>query len=190
MVGLLGACPNGYREMEVYEDHSSGVVKLRYLTGDDSESRSQIYKNSLQPPCKRSIPVHQRPFSVIRNTCFAISKQRQGLPIALAEQCDAFVHVAHASFQNGHCSKDNSPLLLDSPSCLSITLHEFTEHAGYNERQFDGHKFQVARGYQQSFNEDEAAQRKAQRIREKEKLQKEADAAMVDEELFGNRGDY
>jgi len=35
VVGLLGACPNGYDAREVYEDHSSGVVKLRDLADDD-----------------------------------------------------------------------------------------------------------------------------------------------------------
>jgi len=35
--------------------------------------------------------------------------------------------------------------LLDTPACLSILLHEYTGWAGYNERGFQGHKFDVIR---------------------------------------------
>jgi hypothetical protein len=36
------------------------------------------------------------------------------------------------------------PLLLNAPSLLSITLHHLTEHLGYDESTFQGHKFEVA----------------------------------------------
>jgi hypothetical protein len=32
---------------------------------------------------------------------------------------------------------------LDSPSVLSIVLHHYTAYAKYDERNFEGHKFQV-----------------------------------------------
>jgi len=105
-----------------------------------------------------------------KNTCWVVSK-RVGLPISLAQQCTQFVHVAQQTIvvptiatttttttttKNNNNQGFSSPpptlssssplLLLDTPACLSIALHEFTEcMAGqyYGERPVHGHKFQV-----------------------------------------------
>jgi hypothetical protein len=92
------------------------------------------------PSAKRSYPIHARPF-VEGNCCFVISKNWKGLPSSLAHECDLFVHIPHA--QPTSDEESASGRLLDAPSCLSIALHHFTAWAKYNQRDFQGHKFEV-----------------------------------------------
>ena len=60
------------------------------------------------------------------------------MPVSLAGVCDSFIHIPYPR------ALGERPLV-DPPSCLSILLHEFTSWAGYNERTFQGHKFDVVR---------------------------------------------
>ena len=143
---------------------------------------------------KKSSPVSVRPFSKVHNVCFAVDKDRRGLALSLALYCDTFVHVPHHNY-----GFDTMPTLLDCPSCLSIALHEFTEHAGYNESKFQGHKFQVTPRHQLQMNRRDDGNRKSERIREKQQREQEAEAAGEDgtlRNLFGvdvlasTNGDY
>jgi len=112
------------------------------------------------------------------NICFAVSKLRQGLPHSLAKYCDSFVHVPHI---NLHSDRP----LLDSPACLSILLHEYSSWAGYDERTFQGHKFEVVRPQQTDV--DDAARKHAERAAKSTALAQEAGEAMGDtgKQLFG-----
>lgn len=103
------------------------------------------------PSAKRSYPVHTRPF-VKGNCCFVVSKNPKGLPSSLASQCDFFIHIPHVSVTIGHNLR-----LLDAPSCLSIALHHFTAWALYDERGFQGHKYEKAATQQLSSEAKEAA---------------------------------
>ena len=66
--------------------------------------------------------------------------------------------------------------LLDSQTCLSITLHHFNAHAGYDEQMFEGQKFHVERNQvkgQMFFDKDGKEVRKM-RLERKEQLRREA----------------
>jgi hypothetical protein len=106
----------------------------------NNEERIQV---AVQPPemlsAKRSFPIHVHPF-VEGNCCFVISKNWKGLPSSLANQCNFFVHIPHAEIS---VEGTLGGRLLDPPSCLSIALHHFTAWAKYDERDFQGHKFEV-----------------------------------------------
>jgi S-adenosylmethionine synthetase len=79
---------------------------------------------------------------------------------------------------------------LDCSACFSITLHEYTEHIGYNERDFNGHKFDVTKRQHSTSNESKREERV------KERLEKAAEAQAGDSSLgffFGSEtgsGDY
>lgn len=128
-VGILGAVPGAYdcNGYNMYRDDEDLVQ-----VDTDVVSRS----GELSPLVdKRSFPVNCRPF-VQGNCCFVIRKNSTGLPRSLANPCDFFCHVpcVNAS-EEGH--------LLEAPSFLSIALHHFTAWARYDERDFQGHKFEV-----------------------------------------------
>jgi hypothetical protein len=186
IVGLLGSFPDGYESMNVFEDTELGSARLSQASVESNNGAGQI-PDSTEPliQTNQSFPVHTRPFSSRGNTCIAISKKERGLPISLAKHCTQFVHVPHFSM-------DAASPLLDCPSCLSITLHEFTEHVGYSERNFQGHKFDVVQPLHLSGDED----RKSERIQERQEMQRAVEAAASDGALgtmFGGQesdGDY
>lgn len=139
-----------------YLRHSQGCTSLIGLLGGvadayDSDGyivhkvQERIQVAVQQPPetlsSKRSFPIHVHPF-VEGNCCFVISKNWNGLPSFLANQCDFFVHIPHAAIP---VEGTLGGRLLDTPSCLSIALHHFTAWAKYDERDFQGHKFDVGR---------------------------------------------
>jgi hypothetical protein len=128
IVGLLGPLPDGYDERgnPVVSDMASGTMRC-----SGKASSTTI----------RSFPVDALEFAK-GNICFVISKSRPGLPVRLAKFCDTFVHVPHSTVYS------DSDMLLDTASCLSILLHTYTSRANYDERTFQGCKFQVARSEQ------------------------------------------
>jgi hypothetical protein len=130
--------------------------------------------------------VNSFPFRQEGNLCVAISKHAQGLSLTLACICDAFCHVPVQALYKGQ----HSPPLLDTPACLSILLHEFTEQAGYNERNFHGQKFEVARAVQPSSNA--AAKKHCQREEERKmRAAEEVTEAGTLPNIFGSdSGDY
>lgn len=120
----------GYR---VVEDVVNGTVAV-----DISKSMPSL--TSCWP---NSYPVNSKPFhGRIGNFCIVVSKNIKGLPTLLAQTCDFFVHVPHVEIPP--VDGRQGDLSLDVPSCFSITLHHLTQWAGYHERVFEGHKFQVA----------------------------------------------
>ena len=95
----------------------------------------------------KSYPVHIHPFPKGSNVCLVINKNHKGLLLHLSRVCDSFIHVPILK-----------PGTVDVPSCLSISLHHLTQWAGYRERVFEGHKFQVdirvQRGRLERFNQN------------------------------------
>jgi hypothetical protein len=92
----------------------------------------------------QSFPVNTRPFQSGGNVCIVLSKLPRGLPLPLANVCDDFVHVPHSArfLESSNAAFD---CLLDTQSCLCITLCHFATWANYAERVFEGHKFEVAK---------------------------------------------
>ncbi|CAB9519786.1 expressed unknown protein [Seminavis robusta] len=138
--------------------------------------------NQQQP--QQSYPIGSRPFDPSAALhCFVICKStRGGLPASLAQVCDFFVHVPHQSITCSAttCTTENNngpyrPPLLDIHACLAVVLHHFSEWAGYDERTFEGHKFQLVRHNPQQ----ELEQRQQERKRQKE-------AILQEEEEMGN----
>jgi len=155
VVGLLGPLPNGY-------DHAGHNIH-------EIEGRVTFDSTAATLSPHRSFPIETFSFSN-GNICFVVAKQRQGLPLSLARLCDAFVHIPHMA----HVTTEP---LLDTPSCLSILLHEFTNRAGYSERNFQGHKFDVARSMRQRAKDD------AQSVRSK-RIQDRVDQEAAAEEVI------
>mmetsp|Transcript_15321 Transcript_15321/g.21345 ORF Transcript_15321/g.21345 Transcript_15321/m.21345 type:complete len:263 (+) Transcript_15321:84-872(+) len=146
IVGMLGGSPIAYQSegCVVQEDEKSNIVSIQegkvndHIGGEKTQIVTQLYP--------RSYPVDARPFQT-GNCCFALSKDWKGLPILLASCCDKFVHVPHSNIDQQY--------LLDTPSCMSIVLHHFTSWAGYNERDYTGHKFEVQQGVKLALKDDQ-----------------------------------
>lgn len=136
----------------------------------------------------KSYPVHTNPFQRGGNFCIVLSKNWKGLPASLAEVCDLFVHVPHSVIVS---EETEARLLLDAPSCLSITLHHLTQFMGYDERVFQGHKFEVAfvqKGRLNSFQPKRGKSRKE--VKEENRLEAEMADATALGNIFGESGDY
>jgi hypothetical protein len=167
LVGLLGSLPDGYETdgYAVYEDEDeSGLAQVRNVAASKTLKELPV----------RSFPVFTCPFSA-GNACIVLSKKhRSGLPISLARHCDAFVHVPHTAIPH----VDGAPPLLDTPSCLTITLHHLTTWAGYDERTFQGHKFEVTRPARDAVDSDGTSRLGKERAEVKRKLLQAADETM------------
>jgi hypothetical protein len=124
IVGVMGSIPDGYHRSgyQVHEEETKCIADIK-LSG-----LSKI---------RRSIPLDEATFAT-GNICFALSKERQGLPLPIGRLCDLLVHIPHLPL----CG--DFPLL-NTPSCLSITLDKFTNTTRYKERMIQGHKFDVVR---------------------------------------------
>jgi hypothetical protein len=186
IIGLLGSMPDGYETdgYTVYGDEDeTGLAQVLNVAASKTLKELSI----------RSFPVFTHPFSS-GNACIVLSKKhRSGLPLSLARHCDAFVHVPHVAIPHGD---GESPTLLDTPSCLSITLHHLTTWAGYDERTFQGHKFEVTRPARDAVDADGTSRLAKERAEVKRKLLQAADET-VDEggigSMFGandNLADY
>jgi hypothetical protein len=181
-VGLLCGAAGAYSKegYPTFEDVDEGIVRV----GDSK----QINSSSLP----LSYPANSKPFQRGGNFCIVLSKNWKGLPTHLARTCDFFVHVPHVNIPPVEGRQPE--LLLDVPSCLSITLHHLTQWAGYHERVFQGHKFEVAsvqKGRLQSFQS-------ASQGKDREELKQENELAAdmaVDSAALGSvfdseKGDY
>jgi hypothetical protein len=165
IVGLMGPLPGGYDEagaivLPFTDESSTGVTMMR---GKNVDRIDDTLNDHTQ---RRSYPVHAFSFTP-GNICFVISKSRSGLPSSLFELCESYVHIAHSTF----CAGDD--WLLDTPSCLSILLHMYTNWANYDERTFQGHKFEVARRHPDeiTIDEDKQQHRASARIARLEKVE-------------------
>jgi hypothetical protein len=168
IVGLLGPLPDGYDERgySVVLDEASGTMRC-----NDNTSSTAI----------RSFPVDALEFAK-GNICFVISKSRPGLPVRLAKFCDTFVHVPHSAVYS------DSDTLLDTASCLSILLHTYTSWANYDERTFQGFKFQVAHSEQVVVDNSKQLARASDRV-----ARDQAESDAMHNTLFGHDvsdGDY
>lgn len=174
IVGLLGCLPGGYDNVDVITVQTeAGQLAQATTMMNGSNNKCKIIDNSLTK--KTSYPVSQCPFKR-ESTCIAVGKERHGLPHALAESCDFFVHVPHAAIITNNLDINSAPpaILLDVPSCISITLHHLTNRLGYDERTFMGHKFEVNRqqnvydGKTLEALRERRVEEKAQKTREEE----------------------
>mmetsp|Transcript_26295 Transcript_26295/g.37048 ORF Transcript_26295/g.37048 Transcript_26295/m.37048 type:complete len:264 (+) Transcript_26295:98-889(+) len=145
IVGMLGGSPGAYQSKGciVREDKESNVVSIQQAKVNESSGEENDQSAGLLYP--QSFPIDVRPFRK-GNCCFALSKDWRGLPIHLARCCDMFVHVPHSNIYQQQ--------LLDTPSCISVVLHHFTSSAGYNERDYTGHKFEVQQGVKLALKDD------------------------------------
>jgi hypothetical protein len=130
---------------------------------------------------KRSYPIHTRPF-VKGNCCFVISKNPKELNSSLGSQCDFFVHIPHVNVATENDESATGSWLLDAPSCLSIALHHFTAWVQYDERGFQGHKYEVGIARQPSPEEKEAIRIARAKVRE------EASDDVIGVGVFGEDG--
>ena len=190
-------------------EHNVAKVTARLNYNDkakhekDSSSSSSPTSPTFQYPL--SYPVHKRPFPSNGNVCFSISRRAVGLPVHQAQYCDSFVHIqttpplltsqthTTATTSNTLQQKNNQrPYLihglLDSQTCLSITLHHFNAFAQYDERIFEGQKFFVEKNQvrgQMKFDIDGEEVRRM-RLERKEQLNNE----MMETLVFDNNNDH
>jgi len=161
IIGLLGSFENGYEALNLGLDVKSN--NLRAQKDTTLETFGLL--------TKESFPVHD--FKANSNCCLAVHR-KFGLPLNLAQQCSRFVHVPVVSG------------MLDSPACMSIVLHEFTEQFEYTEQGFRGQKFAVVRPNQETMK----TKRSQERLSKKMIHVKECDEIDHYGELFEVTGDY
>ena len=156
VIGLLGAFPNGYRQSGypvVYQqkdnDNKNLAVPLLESPPPDENKSCTLLGTSYPIHVLSSIANddnNNNPIASIRSArtiCIAISKDRLGLPVTLAQQCHVFCHIPCVALFG---DSGQGPPLLDCPATLTIALHHLAEkNAGYDEATFRGHKFQVVR---------------------------------------------
>ena len=162
---------------------------------DESNGLVQILQNGNPPGSldileARSWPVFApNVFESGRDHCFVICKYKKGLTASLAVHCDKFVHVPCMDMGGGLYD----PPLLDVPSCLSITLHHFAESAGYDERTFQGYKFELDKQRRKNAPKDSVSKENCAR-KEKEREMQEKTANETLESMGGffedGDGDY
>lgn len=137
LVGLLSGAPGAFSS----QGYSIKVVAdLAHVNLDNEEHEIVL-------PSAKSFPVNSRPFQLGGNTCFVLSKLSKGLPLPLANVCDDFVHVPHATVvcKSVDGESSSAEILLDVQSCLSITLSYFAAWAKYDQRVVKEHKFDVGK---------------------------------------------
>lgn len=164
IVGLLGPVPNGY-------DKCAAVIAERMCRVDGEGSNMNVPPKpdaAVEAYCQ-SIPVHMLSLGDVvgGSICIAVSKARYGLPEVLADLCTSFIHVPHVD-------TEAVSFLLDTPSCLSIALHEITSKLRFDERLFEGHKYDVAQRPRHS-SHDVSMIRRMQRMQKREDYEAEAE---------------
>jgi len=176
IIGITGA-GNGdefYEEKGVKLRDGEKGFKVLAPSGTDSHTQNQSCASDLT-----SFPIHIRPFHfpssgseiLDGNFCFVVSKNGKGLSSSHVEVCDTFVHIPCVPIPNYEEQKKSDSLeckekvvsmlpyrFVDVQSCLSIVFHHFTAWQKYDERSFQGFKFQV----------DEKHQKLLQQQKEKE----------------------
>ena len=161
IIGLLGSFEDGYHTLNLGIDEKSNNLR----------ARKDITSKTLDLLTNESSPVHE--FKANPNCCLAVNR-KFGLPLNLAQHCSRFVHV---------------PVLagiLDSPACMSIVLHEFTEQFECTEQGFRGQKFAVVRPNLENMKEKLSHER----LNKKLMHGKECDEIIHYGYLFDVTGDY
>ncbi|GAX19919.1 hypothetical protein FisN_1Lh612 [Fistulifera solaris] len=161
IIGLLGSVENGYNTLHLGIDEKSNNLRAqKHATTED-----------LNLLTSESCPVHE--LKANPNCCLAVHR-KFGLPLDLAQHCSQFVHIPVLSG------------ILDSPACMSIVLHEFTEQFEYTEQGFRGQKFAVVRPNVETMK----AKRSQERLNKKLLRHKECDEIDHYGEVFEYIGDY
>ncbi len=216
----------------VEEDEELNVVKVVPTTSATSTSTATTSLQQKDPraastaassPSKiysypASYPIHTRPFPQTGNICFSINRKSIGLSVLQAKYCDFFVHIqttlpslSPSPVQEVKVpSTSKSPSLpytyglLDSQTCLSITLHHYNAFAkhSYVERNIDTvktQKFELEKTFTQrgrmQFDEnadDVRRRRMERRVQYEREVQAQAQALAseeTDEERRMNEGE-
>jgi hypothetical protein len=160
LVGMLSGVAGAFSSSGYPVKEEDGLAQVCLQTHNGGDAFLPI----------QTFPVNDRPFQSGGNVCFVISKLPVGLPLPLAKVCDNFVHVPHSA-RFLESTNGASNFLLDTQSCLSITLYHFAIWAKYEERVFEGHKFEVAKVTKGSVSE--TFQASQSRNREQAKLLRE-----------------
>lgn len=137
LVGLLSGAAGAFSSV----GYNVKVVEgLAHVNLDNKEGEILL-------PSAKSFPVNSKPFLIGGNTCFVLSKLSKGLPLSLANVCDDFVHVPHATVvcKSVDSEETSAAILLDIQSCLSIALSYFAAWAKYDQRMVEGYKFEVGK---------------------------------------------
>lgn len=168
VMGVLGSAPKNRNNHQsspvpVQEDTEARLFRLVL---DESGTAEQTLVGRQQ-----SWPVGARQFEKSKIHCFAICKSKHGLSTSLASHCDRYVHIPHRTLGGNHYALHP---LLDLPACMSIVLHHYTEWAGYDERNFKGHKFELQCVKQGDL--DQREERRNQRNEEKRKQAEEMES--------------
>jgi hypothetical protein len=114
-----------------------GYDQIGYSVYEDETTRKAVFNLNGVQPKRQSISLGCATFDK-GNICIGLSKERQGLPLSISRCCDSLIHIPHLPL----CG---STPLLDTPSCLSITLAYISDSIGYSERSIHAHKFDVIR---------------------------------------------
>jgi len=180
IVGLLGPLPGGYDTSGYQVGESGELAEVIW-------QKERLFDETRPILSSPSFPANALPVA-LGNTCLALSKDRHGLPLRLAKQCTVFSHVPHVLIKNG----DSYVPLLDTQSSLSIALHHLTARLGYDERTFQGHKFEVVKPHKHCPGD---RQKQADRAEERQRSEQVAEETIGGGALAGllgdvNSGDY
>jgi hypothetical protein len=173
IVGILGDA--GFKSEGGLDNETKRPIAIDTTK---SQNGDQVVKPTVEKDNKTihefsmSHAVHTRPFEKNeKSVCFVTDKKSIGLPYDLAQICSSFVHISSYApiLEEGQNAIYG---LIDSQTCLSITLHHYCGYVGYSERDFSGQKFQVEQRRRLEGSELEKVRMK--RRMDKEKLQQEA----------------
>ena len=157
-------------------------------TTDGKPSQSHSHSEKVFP---KSFPVSAKPYSAEpgSNCCLVIGRRSQGLPIALADICDSFVHVPTIDLDldddDSHSCNEGLLNMIDLESCLSIVLHTFYLHSKISMdkgRNLLGQKYHVEKAKKGSIENKE--EERIQRLAKRQQLLDEAN----DDETRGQGG--
>ena len=173
IIGVLGGACNSeaQQDIDVYDDNGCEVEEF-ILDKVDEQAKHlvTIKKNnggkittSRRKQLGLSKPIHSRPFR--GNSAFLISKQWRGLDSEQASFCDGFVHIPHTRIL-----PIEAAMYVDVQASLAIVFHHFTAWAKFDERNYDGQKFSVAK-YRKGEISAEDKKRRPTYVRRYEKSQ-------------------
>jgi hypothetical protein len=182
VVGILGGVPMNSGMNSILDVQRDDDASVLCVSSEESEQSKPLQ------PKKQSYPVGSNWVELSKIHCFAFCKSKRGLSSLLACHCDRFVHIPHRSM-GGDFAKSS---LLDLPSCMSIVLHHYTTRAGYDERTFKGHKFELQRAQQGEMEQQEERRNRREEAKKKqweEMLLESEDPQTLGTGIFGDKND-
>jgi hypothetical protein len=146
ITGLMGSCPNSYSRNGYCVTKQGDLAQINIAALHNPEKYVENCAENLLLGLSFPAPFFHVDLSRTRNICIALSKEKFGLPLSLANVCDSFLHIPHPIGGVISDAVDQIfPPLLNTPACLSIALHEITAKCGYSENVIHGHKFTVVK---------------------------------------------